>query len=39
MEKYLEIGEKHLESQAGWVCEQPGLVGGVPAYSRGLELW
>ena len=24
--------------QAGWVCEQPSLEGGVPAYSRGLEL-
>ena len=24
--------------QAGWGCEQPGLVGGVPACSRGLEL-
>jgi len=24
-------------SQAGWGCEQPGLEGGVPAYSRGLE--
>jgi len=22
----------------GWVCEQPGPVGGVPAHSRGLEL-
>ena len=28
-----------VQGQAGWVCEQPGLVGGVPAYSRGLELW
>jgi len=24
--------------QAGWVFEQPGLEGGVPAYSRELEL-
>jgi len=24
--------------QAGWGCEQPGLEGGVPAYSSGLEL-
>ena len=24
--------------QAGWGCEQPGLEGGVPAYSRRLEL-
>ena len=24
--------------QAGWGCEQPGLEGGVSAYSRGLEL-
>jgi len=23
---------------AGWAFEQPGLEGGVPAYSRGLEL-
>ena len=22
----------------GWGCEQPGPEGGVPAYSRGLEL-
>ena len=27
-----------LEGQAGWGCEQPGLEGGVPAYSGGLEL-
>ena len=26
------------QSQAGWGCEQPGLEGGVPAYSRVLEL-
>jgi len=26
-----------IQGQAGWGCEQPGLVG-VPAYSRGLEL-
>jgi len=26
------------QGQAGWGCEQPGLAGGVPAYSRGLEL-
>jgi len=26
------------EGRAGWGCEQPGLEGGVPAYSRGLEL-
>ena len=24
--------------QAGWGCEQPGVMGGVPAYSTGLEL-
>ena len=24
--------------QAGWSCEQPGLEGGAPACSRGLEL-
>ena len=24
--------------KAGWGFEQPGLEGGVPAYSRGLEL-
>jgi len=27
-----------IQSQAGWDFEQPGLEGGVPAYSRGLEL-
>ena len=27
-----------IQGQAGWGCEQPGLKGGVPAYSRGLEL-
>jgi len=27
-----------VPGQAGWGCEQPGLEGGVPAYSRGLEL-
>ena len=27
-----------MQGQAGWGFEQPGLVGGVPAYSRGLEL-
>jgi len=27
-----------IQGQAGWDCEQPGLVGGVPAYSRGLKL-
>ena len=26
------------QGQAGWGSEQPGLEGGVPAYSRGLEL-
>ena len=26
-----------IEDQPGWGCEQPGLEGGVPAYSRGLE--
>jgi len=26
-----------IPGQAGWGCEQPGLEGGVPAYSRGLE--
>jgi len=24
-----------IQGQAGWGCEQPGLVGAVPAYSRG----
>jgi len=24
--------------QVGWSSEHPGLVGGVPAYGRGLEL-
>jgi len=27
-----------VQSQAGWGFEQPALVGGIPAYSRGLEL-
>jgi len=27
-----------IQGQAGWGFEQPGLVGGVPAYGRGLEL-
>jgi len=27
-----------IQGQAGWSFEQPGLVGAVPAYSRGLEL-
>ena len=27
-----------IQGRAGWGCEQPGLEGGVPAYSRGLEL-
>ena len=26
-----------VEGQAGWGFEQPGVEGGVPAYSRGLE--
>ena len=27
-----------IQGQAGRGCEEPGLQGGVPAYSRGLEL-
>ena len=27
-----------IQGQAGWGFEQPGLEGGVPACSRGLEL-
>ena len=27
---------KAIQGQAGWGCEQPGLEGGVPAYSRGV---
>ena len=27
-----------IQGQAGWVLEQPGLLGGIPVYSRGLEL-
>ena len=27
-----------IQVQAGWSFVQPGLEGGVPAYSRGLEL-
>ena len=26
-----------VQGQARWGCEQPGVVGGVPAYSRGWE--
>jgi len=26
-----------IQGQAGWVFEQPGLAGRVPAYRRGLE--
>ena len=26
-----------IQGQAGWGREQPGLVGGVPAYSHGVE--
>ena len=28
----------NIQGQAGWGFEKPGLEGGVPAYSRGLEL-
>ena len=28
----------NIQGQAGWDFEQPGLEGGVSAYSRGLEL-
>jgi len=27
-----------IQGQAGWGFEQPGLEGGIPAYSRGVEL-
>jgi len=27
-----------IEIQAGWGCEQPGVEGGVPAYSREVKL-
>ena len=27
-----------IESQAGWGFKQPGIEGGIPAYSRELEL-
>ena len=27
-----------IQGQAGWGFEQPALEGGVPAYSRGVEL-
>ena len=27
-----------IHGQVGWGCEQPGLEGGVPAYSRQLGL-
>ena len=30
--------QRHLRASRGWGFEQPGLVGGVPAYSKGLEL-
>ena len=31
-------GIDKLPGQAGWGCEQPGVGGGVPAHSRGLEV-
>ena len=36
--KRIEQIFKPVQVQAGWGCEQPGLEGGDPAYSRGLEL-
>ena len=27
-----------IQDKVGWGFEQPGLVGGVPAYGKGLEL-
>jgi len=27
-----------IQGQAGWGFEQPGLVGGVPVYSRGVGM-
>ena len=27
-----------IQGQVGWGCEQPGVEGGIPDYSRGLEL-
>ena len=27
-----------IQGQVGWGFEQPGLMGGVPAYSRGVEI-
>lgn len=33
----LAVSVTSFSSQAGWGCEQPGLEGGVPAYSRGLK--
>lgn len=30
---------KNIQGQAGYGFEQPGLVGGAPAYARGLELY
>ena len=27
----------NIQGQAGWGFEQPGLVGGIPAYSRDLK--
>ena len=32
------VGAPSLGGHAGWGCEQPGVPGGVPAYSRGLEI-
>jgi len=31
-------GIQGIQGQAGWGFEQSGLMGGVPAYSRGVEL-
>ena len=28
-----------IQGQAGWGCEQSGLVAAAPAYSSGLELY
>ena len=34
----VKVNPESIQGQAGWGFEQPGLEGGVPAYSRGLEL-
>ena len=32
----MNVLPRGVQGQAGWGCEQPGLVGGDPAYGRGV---